>query len=209
MVIGMKYKNALDDILGQKSKLKILRYLVSSNQEASGRQIAAYVGMSPTVCHQALADLVDHGVVKFRNIGRTYLYSLNPDSYVVEQILTPLYEKEKTSLDALVKDVIKTVSDRAVSIILFGSIARGEEEPSSDIDILVIARTSQDKAKIEDVLNEQALELISKYGNVLSPYVLTKRDFISKHKKNDRLIRNITGKGRVVYGKTVLEVLLS
>ena len=79
----MKYSRPLDDLLGQKSKVKILRHLANTRLEMSGRQVAADIGMSPWACHRALQDLTDQGVLVMRNIGRAHLFRLNEESYVV------------------------------------------------------------------------------------------------------------------------------
>lgn len=96
---SMKYSRPLDDLLGQQSKVKILRHLANTRLEMSGRQIAADIGMSPWACHRALRDLSDQGALVMRNVGRTYLFRLNEESYVVEELLLPLFQKEKQLLE--------------------------------------------------------------------------------------------------------------
>ena len=66
------------------------------------------------------------------------------------------------------------------SCFLFGSIIKKEESPNSDIDIYVQVKNEIHKKIIQeniDRLNELCLE---RYGNRLSPYILTKKEYKSK-----------------------------
>ena len=46
----------------------------------------------------------------------------------------------RAAIDAAVDAWTRALGDRLVSVVLFGSVARGESRPSSDIDLLVVAR---------------------------------------------------------------------
>ena len=56
--------------------------------------------------------------------------------------------------------------------ILYGSLARGEEEPFSDIDLLIVTE-NDDGIGVRDVLEERAVDFLKRYGNVLSLYILS------------------------------------
>lgn len=49
-----------------------------------------------------------------------------------------ILDKYRKAVDEFVERVLDKYSDRIDSIILFGSVARGEAKEESDIDILVI-----------------------------------------------------------------------
>lgn len=53
----MLFSNPLDKILGQVSKIKILRFLINSQAQLNGREIAKNVGLSHVKVHTALKDL--------------------------------------------------------------------------------------------------------------------------------------------------------
>ncbi|MFZ3063590.1 MAG: nucleotidyltransferase domain-containing protein [Actinomycetota bacterium] len=204
----MKYTNPLDDILGQKSKVKILRYLSKDNTEASGRQIAADVKMSPTVCHRALNELVSQGIISTRRTGNIHLFRLNMDNYMVEKMLLPLFKKESGMMRMLAKEVSKEIREDVISIILFGSLARRAEEPYSDIDLLVVAQNAESKEKLKTFFSKRQDDFIRRFGNVLSPYIITRTDFKRRYQKNDPLIREAVKTGQLFFGKRVSEVLL-
>jgi predicted nucleotidyltransferase len=53
-------------------------------------------------------------------------------------------------------------------IILFGSVARGEDRKDSDIDILIITKDDGDDLKIEDDVYTKVTDYIIKIGEYLS-----------------------------------------
>jgi len=88
-------------------------------------------------------------------------------------------------------------------------MARKEEHPSSDIDLAVIVPDAASRKKISSFFERKSLNILSKYGNTLSPYIITRKDFINKHRKGLSLIKNIISEGEVMFGKSTREILRS
>ena len=74
-------------------------------------------------------------------------------------------------------------------IILYGSVAKGSEDSTSDIDLFILVKGQKKKNAIEPHIEKLTHICLDRYGNVLSPYVLTERDM--KQKKHLNLISNI------------------
>ena len=53
-------------------------------------------------------------------------------------------------------------------IILFGSVARGEDTEDSDIDILIITKNDEDEVNIEDDIDDKAWDILLETGEHLS-----------------------------------------
>ena len=123
----MKLRNALDKIVGHKVKAGILRVLCDKNTGWTGRQLAKKLAISPTTSSKFLKELVGEGVVFAKGVGKSYLYQLNERSYVVRNILTPLFEKEKEIVGNIVsrgkKGVLKS-GGKIEGIAIFGSIVK-------------------------------------------------------------------------------------
>lgn len=95
----MKITNPLDKILDNEAKVKILRFLFKTNAEWNGRQIAREIKITPTTAHKALQGLNREGVLILRNMGKTHVYTLNKDNFVVSELLKPLFDNEKRILN--------------------------------------------------------------------------------------------------------------
>lgn len=69
----------------------------------------------------------------------------------------------------LAKEFAKSLED-VEKIILFGSVARGEDKEDSDVDILVISR---DKRKTKDKAIGKATDILLDKGTYISVKVIT------------------------------------
>ena len=88
-------------------------------------------------------------------------------------------------------DVFKNFGDKTENIILFGSVARGESNGESDIDILVI--TKEEDFRIRRELIGMAFKVLLKTHNDISVKVLSKRDFDAS--VNVSFIKNVKSEG--------------
>lgn len=203
----MKYYQVLDDLLGQKSTVKVLRYLSHTRLEMSGRRIAEELGQSPWACHLALRQLTDQGILVMRNVGRSYLFRLNERNYVVEKLLLPLFTEESRLLQAAIEEIVAGLSESVVSIVLYGSASRRQERPFSDIDLMVLVSTEQDRKNVQALFEQRNESFIARFGNVLSPLVLPIAEFRRRYRKGDALVKEIVNDGRVIYGQLISEVM--
>ena len=65
-------------------------------------------------------------------------------------------------------------SDDIVKIILFGSVARGDDTEESDIDILIITANSDE---LSDKINSAAVDIILEKDEFISPHVMSEEHF--------------------------------
>ena len=81
----------------------------------------------------------------------------------------------------LIKNSVKISAPKA-TVILYGSQARGNSNKGSDLDILILL--DKDKVTREDEKNIKypLYEIEFETGKIISPLVLSKSDWESKHK---------------------------
>jgi len=203
----MEYQRVFDKLFGQKTKLKILRYLVKNPIEQSGRQIAKNTEIAHRQCHKVLQELYGQGILGMRHIGNAYLYNLRKEHYLVEKVIKPFFEAESQLIKDLVAEIKKIKTEDIISIGIFGSIPKGKEKPHSDIDILVVINRDINKEKIAELIRSKNEYFISRFGNSLAPYIVAEKEFVSRYKKGDKLIKNIIKNGEVISGKTFGELV--
>jgi len=204
----MKFSNILDDILGHKPKIKLLRYLLSTDLELTGRQLSRTVGIHHRTCHLALKELASFGIIIMNQTGKAIIYKINRNNLLVKKILRPIFELEQKLLSEAVSSLLKNIRIRVVSAIVFGSIASATERGTSDLDVLFLVLTKEKRDALARQIEEEEYNFILKYGNKLSPLVFTIGEFSKRLKQKDRLARNIIQQGKSVYGKTIQEVLI-
>jgi predicted nucleotidyltransferase len=204
----MIFNNSLDTILGQSSKVKILRFLIRSQAQLNGREIAKSIGLSHVKVHSALQDLSRSGLVSMRSSGSSILYWLNEDTFLVKDMLRPLFEKEEKLFDYIVDSILKaSKSPGPLSIILFGSFAKNTASANSDIDLALVYSDQKNKVFIEKELAEAEKTITVLFGNRLAYIPIKVTEFIKRFKENDRFIREISQTGRVIYGRSIAELL--
>ncbi|MBR3209376.1 MAG: nucleotidyltransferase domain-containing protein [Bacilli bacterium] len=60
-------------------------------------------------------------------------------------------------------------------MILFGSVARGDDNDESDIDILIVV--NHDNRELESLIDNIVVDFILKKEEVISPHVMTEEHF--------------------------------
>lgn len=203
----MKYKNYLDDILGQKSKIKALRHMVKFPDGVSVRELSRKIGITEPNLSAVLKDLEKNNILVSRRHGTSLVFRLNKGHYLADEVIIPIFRKERSAIDFLGHYFAKNIKTGFISLILFGSVARGEERPHSDLDLAFIVSTGRDGIKLEKELSELGPAIIEKFGNMVSPYILTKQVFMKKLKASDHLTGSIASEGRVLWGSRISEML--
>ena len=204
MPIEMK----LDNILDTKSKVKIIRLFASRRDDfmASGRQIAKLVNLSPPAVHVALKELYNQDILKRDIIGKQHIYRMNYSSRLVKDILHPAFKKEssiKVDIANFLLKKIKTYKLHGIiSIILYGSITKGETHATSDCDIAIITKDTLSKKAVEDVFIEKiSTEFYEYFGISLDAYIKTEKEFMSRLKKKLPPVSTLMKAHAVIYGK--------
>ena len=74
---------------------------------------------------------------------------------------------EQAALHELVEGIRRVMTDKIISIVLYGSVARGTATSESDVDIAIIVQDKLD-SKTEDALSDIIVDLNLKYDTVFS-----------------------------------------
>lgn len=205
----MRFQGILDNIISQKAKVKTLRYLATQTCEQSGRAIARGASVNHWQCNKILKELHQEGILTMREFSNTYLYSLKRNTYIVKELIMPLFSREKSLIENLVSELEGLNIKGIVSALLFGSLVKGKEKPHSDIDVLVIIGDRENEKIIKQKIENKNEYLQKYYGNVISPYIVSKSEFKKRYAAGDKLLLNVVKTGRYIFGKTIGETITS
>ncbi|MCX6136892.1 MAG: nucleotidyltransferase domain-containing protein [Ignavibacteriales bacterium] len=199
--------HALDLVFSSWSEIAALRVLQDAPHGINGREIARIAAMSHRSCHQALTQLEQLGIVRRVRGGRDHIFSLNRKHYLVNKGILPLLESER-SFSEMIFDVLRqSFRKTAVSAIVFGSVARKDETPESDLDLCLIARTITEKNSLEYQARALAPRLLELYNVKLSAVVFTLADFRSKAKAVKPPVADIMTEGILLTGESIMGML--
>jgi len=198
----MRVSYPLDDIFQNKNNVRVLRQLVMfPSRPFTGRGLANELEMNHATCIRALNSLADMGVISRRTIGRSSVYEIPNDSVLLKDFLKPLFEEEAGLLNDLVDVLTKGFKQSVLSVILFGSVARGEDTPQSDVDILLVLKAGADRKKVGEILEENEREVYQRYRVGINTLIYTSKEFERMKKNRHPLIEEILAEGVLLVGK--------
>lgn len=69
-------------------------------------------------------------------------------------------------------------NDEIIQIILFGSVARGDDEEDSDIDILIVL--PKINKTLKSLIDEKVVDYILEKEEMISPHIMTENHLIKQ-----------------------------
>jgi len=185
----MRVYKPLDQIMGNKNKVAILRHLILYPSEvATGRSLARELGMNQATCNNALNSLHRAGIVTRKHAGRSTIYEIARDTAVCEELLKPLFQKETSLPKEAVRMLVSGFEVKSIRAFLFGSVASGTDTLESDTDILLVINDEADKEKILDRLSENTPEAYRRFHTGFNVVLLTERELATKRKRKDKFV---------------------
>jgi predicted nucleotidyltransferase len=170
----------INALFGGHGRTAILRLLAGQTSPLTGREVAELTGLSQAGAALALRHLAELGVVVQHRVGRAITNELQRDSVLVQSIVLPALDAERTLADDLRRMLADTFGDLAVSVVLFGSLATREAAPGSDIDVLVVTANQEDATRASDVADESGPRFFRRYGMPLSVIVQSRETLPAK-----------------------------
>jgi len=179
----MQFHISIDGILSSPVKIKIADFLLFHEAPMSEREIASVLKISHMSVNRAMAAMEKINFVNCKTIGKAHLWTVNRKSYAYQAVKKYLsaINSYPTPLDSLKRLLLKYLpKSKVVHLILFGSVAKGEECINSDIDVLIVVKTKRAKDVLEPTLEKLSSRCLDMFGNRLSPYILSEREWKTK-----------------------------
>lgn len=191
----MELSRAGADLFGA-TEAGALRVLARAAEPVSMREVARRAQASPSSTRRALQRLAHAGLVLARPSSHAVLFSANRDHLLwrpVEEILSAPARFEAELIDLVNR------TGEAVTLAVFGSVARGEATIDSDVDLLLL--TSEDSAADMDDLVDALTELVQRRtGNAAQIVTLTQRQLNLMVAGDDPLIASLIADARTLAG---------
>jgi len=193
----MLMHNYMEMVLGSKVKVKILRIMFRfPDKTFTGRELAGLTKeVSSMAVSKSIRDLTSMNLVGMEHHGNSNLLKLNKSSYLFEP-LKSLFLAEEATIIRLKEKIKKHLNLPCIkTAAIFGSVAKGNEEINSDIDLFII---TDNKKLTNEILEKLQKEINMEFGNTIMSYIMTKKEFNSK--KNKSIIKNIIEDNILVIG---------
>ena len=168
----MRLQEPLDDLFATGSHVRVLRALdaLPGSVAVSGRELARRAGVSQPTAREVLGSLERQGLLTVGRSLRRDSYRLNPE-HVLAPVVRDLFERERSvpaDLERGVVDAVRRIGE-VTGAYLFGSAARGDMRPNSDIDVAIVSS----HALPEEIPELEAV--FRRFGNRVNVIRLTAR----------------------------------
>jgi predicted nucleotidyltransferase len=166
-------KGALSNILFSGSRRSILALLYGhADEQFYLREITRRAGTGIGATQRELRQLTDAGLIQGVRRGHQVYYQANRKNPIFVELKSIL---AKTSgIRDILHEALTSLKERIKLAFVYGSIARGEEKASSDVDLMVVGELS-----FSDVVSALA-KIETKLGREVNPTVYGPREFREK-----------------------------
>ncbi|MBI2067549.1 MAG: nucleotidyltransferase domain-containing protein [Deltaproteobacteria bacterium] len=203
-----------DEVLGNLSKVRILRHLAAGYREETGRRLAKVAQVSQPAILRPLQELVEQGILEKKVRGRSHVFTLNRRNLLVEKGVLPLFDLEGNLFQELGKLLRTTFGETNIdSALIYGSVARGEATQGSDWDILLLCSNPKKVQEIDKTLPKYLIEWSLLFSTPLDIKTMTTAEYKKKFKSDDKLAKKIYDDFLVsripnpLFGKSLTEIL--
>jgi len=204
-------QSPLDAVLGSVTKVKLLRVLLPISRPVALREAARLARVSASGAQGALEELTSMGIVDRREATSQHLYQINVENHLADA-LRELFQAE----DERWADLLETIEEELRSrffgpsieaAAIFGSAARGDDHPGSDLDLLVVTGSEEDEDAVWEQLLDRQPSLQREFGVRISPVVISLDRLRERAEDGDPLIDAVIREGITVV-KPPIEKLL-
>lgn len=187
----------------------MLRVLLAHGGALSVSQLARDSGLTPRGTRQTLDNLLRQRMVKALGQSRSQLFAIDTKNPLSEG-LRQLFGCEQSRWDGLFKALREMLqaNEHIEAAWYFGSVARGEDTPASDLDIAIIAFEDQVEVATESV--RQELQKVEDQLVVNCSVIgLSGSDVIRLSQAGDAWWRNLARDAKVLKGTEPGQYLLA
>jgi predicted nucleotidyltransferase len=185
---------------------RVLAVLAETTSELSIRTIARLSNVSVAQAARVLPRLADLGVVERRDVPPSSLFRLVPEHVSVRALL-----QLARARDDIIKEMRRAAATMAVvpvSIIVFGSSARGEAGAASDIDVVFVrpADVDADDDRWAGAVEQWRATVRRASGNPVEVLEVGAHEVASRLSGRREVWRDIRREGIVVHGLSLADL---
>jgi len=177
---------------------RILAVLAETTGELSLRTTARLAGVSPAQASRVLPQLVRLGIVERRDAPPTALFRFVQDN-VASQFVHALSRSRDRVLAELGRRT-ETLPVRPLSVIIFGSLARGDADEDSDIDAVFVRSGAPEDVNWASSVDDWLQFAHRLTGNRVEVIEVDEADIGRLLRSRKPLWNDILREGEVVFG---------
>lgn len=180
----------MKSIIGSKSRVKVLTlFLLNPGKRFYVREVERLTGENINSIRRELKNLESVGLLKSEKAGNLKYYTVNQDFNIYPE-LRDIFLKTVGAMEILGQSISSLKDIR--SAFIYGSYARGDAGPDSDIDTIVIGTVD------EDALIMTVREIEKRLKREINYVLMTPEEFHSRKGGGDPFITNVLKEKRIM-----------
>lgn len=166
--------------------------LMRPDQDFHVREISRLTGVDAGNAQRALKRMEQTGLLKSSRAGNQVRYKANRACPIFPELQGVI--RKTVGLADVLREALDPLSGRIEIAFIFGSVARGEEGPASDIDLMVVGNVSFDEVVV-------ALHpLHERLGREINAVVMKRPEFRRRLKEGSFVARVMGGEKIMLLG---------
>lgn len=153
------------------------------------RELARLTGTSAGTLHKELTKLTQGGVLRRQEVGNQVRYSANRDCPIFDELASIL--RKTSGLVDVLAAALSSVEKSIVMAFVFGSVARGDQQSHSDVDVMLVGSLG-----FADAV--QALHPVqATLQREINPVVYSLEEFRRRAASDDSFVREVLAKPKL------------
>ncbi len=176
---------SLADALFTTTQQRVLALLFGqSTRSFYASELIERTGSGSGAVQRELKRLASSGLVTIKRIGNQKHYQANPDSPIFEELRSLI--KKTVALAGPIRKSLAPLEDSIELALLYGSVVKGTDTATSDIDILIVA----DGVTLEEIYS--ALAPVEKdLDRQISPTLYTSQEFADRKASGNTFLNRV------------------
>ena len=185
----------LEQTFGSKNSIKVLRQLAKhENWEFNITELARDININKGILSRLIKKLNENNIIK-----------INKENTLIRNLIIPAFKIEDKLFDEFIKPrILKLKSKDLLSIILYGSYAKGDFKLTSDLDLLIIIKNKNDQ--LENEINKLKKEFLDQ-DLLVRVDIMTLKEFKRLYKLKEPLLVSIEKNHKILYGSNLNDLI--
>jgi predicted nucleotidyltransferase len=179
----MRRPSSLDPLLSRSVQEILSAILLEREEPWYLSDLAQRLGRTPSTLQRPLESLVRAGIIQRRMDGNRVYFARDAECPILPELQGLL--AKTTGLADIVRDALRRFSRNIRAAFIFGSIAKGSERSSSDVDLFVIGDINLDE--LSPMLNGAETKL----RRPINTTVLLPREFRAKLERHNHFLQSV------------------
>jgi len=153
------------------------------------RELARLTGTSAGTLHKELTKLTQGGLLRREEVGNQVRYRANRDCPIFDELASIL--RKTSGLVDVLASALSSVEKNIALAFVFGSVARGEQQSNSDVDVMLVG--SLGFADAVQALHPAQATL----RREINPVVYSVDEFRRRAASNDSFVREVLARPKL------------